>query len=98
MVGRPPDSSNKACGPVDESRRSQMEKPGTQGNDDTCPASNTTTEDQRGAMAARKERHPGIDGKQEMRENDCNFICYFIKRGENSQCHRCDIFLTIRYQ
>ncbi|CAI9720603.1 Hypothetical predicted protein [Octopus vulgaris] len=42
-----------------------MEKPGTQGNDDTCPASNTTTEDQRGAMAARKERHPGIDGKQE---------------------------------
>ncbi|CAI9721435.1 Hypothetical predicted protein [Octopus vulgaris] len=27
-----------------------MEKPGTQGNDDTCPASNTTTEDQRGAL------------------------------------------------
>ncbi|CAJ1099352.1 adhesion G-protein coupled receptor G6-like isoform X2 [Octopus vulgaris] len=48
------------------SRASQMEKPGTQGNDDTCPASNTTTEDQRGAMAARKERHPGIDGKQEV--------------------------------
>ncbi|CAI9724316.1 Hypothetical predicted protein [Octopus vulgaris] len=47
-------------------KASQMEKPGTQGNDDTCPASNTTTEDQRGAMAARKERHPGIDGKQEV--------------------------------
>ncbi|CAI9739137.1 Hypothetical predicted protein [Octopus vulgaris] len=32
---------------------SQMEKPGTQGNDDTCPASNTTTEDQRAVIHIR---------------------------------------------
>ncbi|CAI9718058.1 Hypothetical predicted protein [Octopus vulgaris] len=50
---------------IQDPTKNKTEKPRTQGNNDTCPAPNTTTEDQRGALAARKEKHPKIDGKQE---------------------------------
>ncbi|CAI9720562.1 Hypothetical predicted protein [Octopus vulgaris] len=52
---------------IKDPTKDKTEKPRTQGNNDTFPAPNTTTEDQRGAMATRKEKHPKIDGKQEVK-------------------------------